>query len=93
MTSTDVEAVWQRVAFLAGDQVGVDAAGITPDTLFDADLGCDSLDHVEFVMHIEESFEIVVPDDAATSVRTVGQARDLVLGKLGHAVSNPQAAL
>ncbi len=40
MTSIDADTVWQRVAFLAGDQVGVDAAGITPDTLFD-DLVCE----------------------------------------------------
>lgn len=93
MRPIDADTVWKRVASLAGEQVGVDAAGITPQTLFDADLNYDSIDMVDFVMHMEEEFEIGVEDELVQDVRTVGQARDLVLAKLGQRVSNPQAAL
>ena len=38
------------------------------------DLGADSLDTVELVMAFEEEFGIEIPDDAAESIVTVGDA-------------------
>ena len=36
------------------------------------DLGSDSLDTVELVLHFEEEFEIDIPDEEAENLRTVG---------------------
>ena len=41
---------------------------------FIEDLGADSLDTVELVMAFEEEFGIEIPDDAAESIVTVGDA-------------------
>lgn len=42
------------------------------------DLGIDSLDHVELMIAAEETFDIVIGDDAAEAVKTVGDLCDLV---------------
>lgn len=47
---------------------------ITDDKSFVDDLGFDSLDNVEFIMAVEDLFEIEVPDDDAENILTVGEA-------------------
>ena len=46
------------------------------------DLDADSLDLVELVMALEEEFGVEVPEEELEGVETVGQAYDLVVGKL-----------
>ena len=38
------------------------------------DLGADSLDIVELVMSMEESFDLEIPDDDAEKMQTIGDA-------------------
>ena len=45
-------------------------------------LDADSLDLVELVMALEEEFGIEVPEEELEGIETVGQAYDLVAGKL-----------
>ena len=52
----------------------VDPAKITPEARFVDDLEMDSLDVVQVVMAIEESFGIEVPEDAAEHMHTVQDA-------------------
>jgi acyl carrier protein len=61
----------------------VDAAKVTPEASFADDLDADSLDLVELVMALEEQFDINVDESELEGVKTVGQAYDLVVGKLG----------
>jgi acyl carrier protein len=68
-------------------EVAVDVLSVEPDTVvetarFKEDLDADSLDLVELVMGLEERFDISVPEEDLESVATVGQAVDLVLGKV-----------
>ena len=44
------------------------------------DLGADSLDTVELVMAFEEEFGIEIPDDAAETIQTVGDAVTFIKG-------------
>lgn len=37
------------------------------------------LDSVELVMHVEEEFEIEIPDEEASAMRTVGQLHNGVM--------------
>ena len=55
---------------------------ITPEAKFGDDLDADSLDLVELVMALEEEFGVEVPEEDLEGVETVGQAYDLVIGKL-----------
>ena len=54
--------------------LGVDADKVTASASFIEDLGADSLDTVELVMAFEEEFGIEIPDDAAESILSVGDA-------------------
>ena len=42
----------------------------------------DSLGVVELLMALEDEFDVKIPDEDAESIVTVGQAIDLVQGKL-----------
>ena len=56
---------------------------VTPEAKFADDLDADSLDLVELVMALEEAFDIEVPEEELEGIETVGQAFELVKGKLG----------
>jgi acyl carrier protein len=56
---------------------------VVPEARFGDDLDADSLDLVELVMALEEEFGVEVPEEELEGVETVGQAYDLIAGKLG----------
>ena len=56
------------------EHLDVDAEKVTEDASFIDDLGADSLDNVELVMAFEEEFDVEIPDDAAETIQTVGDA-------------------
>ena len=68
---------------VAAEVLSVDPDQVTETARFKEDLDADSLDLVELVMGLEERFDIEVPEDDLDGVTTVGQAVDLVLGKVG----------
>jgi acyl carrier protein len=63
-----------RVKKIVVEHLNVDAEKVTDKASFIEDLGADSLDTVELVMAFEEEFGIEIPDDAAESIVTVGDA-------------------
>lgn len=64
----------EKVKKIIVDQLGVDAAEVTPEASFVEDLGADSLDTVELVMALEEEFDIEIPDEEAEKIVTVKDA-------------------
>ena len=66
--------VKEKVKKIIVDHLGVDAAKVTDEASFIDDLGADSLDTVELVMAFEEEFNCEIPDDAAETIQTVGDA-------------------
>ena len=66
--------VADRVKKIVIDHLGADAEKVALDASFIDDLGADSLDTVELVMAFEEEFHIDIPDDAAETIQTVGDA-------------------
>ncbi len=63
--------------------LSVEPEKVTMDAKFSEDLGADSLDLVEFVMALEEAFDINIDDTELEGVETVGQAFALVQAKKG----------
>ena len=63
-----------RVKKIVVDHLGVEPEKVTPNENFIDDLGADSLDTVELVMAFEEEFGCEIPDDAAETILTVGDA-------------------
>ena len=68
------QEIENKVKQIIVDELGVDENEVTPNARFIDDLGADSLDTVELVMRFEEEFGIEIPDDAAESIVTVGDA-------------------
>jgi acyl carrier protein len=78
------EAVLERVRKLLVERLHVerDPDTIDPDTpLFGTGLGLDSVDAVEMVVSLEDTFGLKLPDDALGRrvMRTVGKLVDLVI--------------
>ena len=73
--SADIE---QKVKDIIVEQLGVDASEVKPEASFVNDLGADSLDTVELVMALEESFDMEIPDEDAEKIQTVGQAIEYI---------------
>ena len=76
------DATYEKFRNCAVEVLQVDAAKVVPEARFDDDLDADSLDLVEFVMALEEAFEITVDESELDGVETVGQAYELVTSKL-----------
>ncbi len=66
--------VSERVKKIVVEHLNVESDKVTEGASFIEDLGADSLDTVELVMAFEEEFGIEIPDDAAESIVTVGDA-------------------
>ena len=64
----------ERVKKIVVEHLGVDAEKVVENANFIDDLGADSLDTVELVMAFEEEFSVEIPDDAAETIVTVGDA-------------------
>ncbi len=67
-------SIEERVKKIVIEHLGVDKEKVANDASFIDDLGADSLDTVELVMAFEEEFGVEIPDDAAETILTVGDA-------------------
>ncbi len=66
--------VLSQVKQIVVEHLGVEEDKVVATASFIDDLGADSLDTVELVMAFEEAFDVVIPDDAAEKIQTVGDA-------------------
>lgn len=64
--------VFDKVKEILCDQLDVDEDKVTMDAEIQEDLGADSLDIVDLIMSFEEEFGVEIPDEAAESIKTVG---------------------
>jgi acyl carrier protein len=71
LTMSDIAV---RVKKIVVEHLGVEEDKVTENASFIDDLGADSLDTVELVMAFEEEFGIEIPDDAAETIQTFGDA-------------------
>ncbi len=78
----DREGVLTTLREVAPEILGVEADAVVEEASFKDDLDADSLDLVELVMGLEERLDISIPEDELAEIKTVGQAVDLVVGKL-----------
>jgi acyl carrier protein len=67
-------SIEDRVRAIIAEQLDQDASEIVPEANFIEDLGADSLDLVELVMHMEDEFDVEIPDDEAENIRLVQDA-------------------
>lgn len=78
-----IEDIFQSMRELVSEHFEVDPEEITMDTEFESDLGADSVDVVELVMSVEDTFEIgETPENVVTTLRTVGDVVNYIAKKV-----------
>jgi acyl carrier protein len=71
--------IFEKLRSLAADQFGADADDITPETSFVEDFDADSIDIVEFMMAVEEEFEIgEIEENALEKIKTLGDVANYI---------------
>lgn len=63
--------VFEKVAEILAEQLNIDVDKISMDSLLEEDLDADSLDAIDVVMSIEDEFQIEVPDEVISNMKSV----------------------
>ena len=64
--------VFDKIKDIIVEQLYVEEDAVTMEASITEDLGADSLDVVDLVMSIEESFDVEIPDEEVENIKTVG---------------------
>lgn len=64
--------VFEKLKAMIAKQLGIAEEKITPDSRIDKDLGADSLDIVEMLMDVENTWDITIEDEDVQGFATVG---------------------
>lgn len=63
---------FEKVKSILCEQLDLDESQVTNDAEIINDLGADSLDIVDLVMTLEETFDTELPDEEIETLKTVG---------------------
>ena len=63
--------MFEKIKAIIVEEVGVDAAIVTPETKISADLGVDSISFINAIMALEDAFEIEMDEDRLKKLVTV----------------------
>ena len=72
-----VQDIERHVVAIIAKKQKLDPAAVTADSTFEQ-LGLDSLDAADLLFTLEDTFGVVVPDDAAQAMRTVRGVTDTI---------------
>ena len=64
--------IFEKIRGIVADQLGIEEENITLETSFIEDLNADSLDLFQFIMELEDEFNVKVED--VENIKTVGDA-------------------
>lgn len=64
--------VFDKIKDIIVEQLDVEEDAVTMEASITEDLAADSLDVVDLVMSIEESFDVEIPDEEVENIKTVG---------------------
>lgn len=64
--------VFDKIKEIIIDQLGVEEDAVTLEANIQDDLNADSLDIVDLIQNIEDAYDLSIPDEAAESIKTVG---------------------
>ena len=75
------DEVFNKIADIIADQFDVDRAGITETLNFKTDLDADSIDFVEFVLELEDTFNAEISDEDAENLNTIAEAVNYIMAQ------------
>ncbi|HAP22061.1 acyl carrier protein [Frisingicoccus caecimuris] len=66
----------EKIRTIIADQLSVEESSIQPETSLTKDLEADSLDFVELIMALEDTFDVKIEEDDASNISTVQDIMD-----------------
>jgi acyl carrier protein len=84
---SELDPLEKKVIELIAQKKRIPPETITLDSTF-LDLGIDSLDGMDLLFTVEESFKLTIPDEAAQQMKSVRQVTDALRAALAN---TPQA--
>lgn len=70
--------IFDKVSAIVADHFDIDRAKITDDLNLQTDLDADSIDFVEFVLEVEDTFGAEIDDSEAEKLHTIGEVVDYI---------------
>ena len=70
--------VFEKVKEIIVDSLSCDEEAVVLEASLKEDLEADSLDAVELIMAVEEEFDVEIPDEKATEMKSVKDIVDFV---------------
>ena len=80
----DRSEIFDKIAEVAADVLGVDVAEISDETTFD-DLDANSLERLQLVTAIEDEFNLEIDDETLLSLNSVADAVDAIEARYADA--------
>ena len=68
----------EKIINIISEQLSIEASALSAKTSLTDDLEADSLDAVEVLMRIEEETGVIVPDEKAVDMKTIGDLASYV---------------
>lgn len=68
------QEIFDKIAAIIGDRFELNKDQVTDELNFKEDLDADSIDIVEFVLELEDTFGAEIPDEEAEKIGTVADA-------------------
>jgi len=72
------EEIFNKIAAIIADRFEVEQSTVTNEMNLQQDLDADSIDFVEFVLELEDTFGSEISDEDAEKLNTVGEVVDYV---------------
>jgi len=69
---------FEQLKGLIVELLEVDASEVVPEASFADDFNADSLDFIELITAVEDTFKIEIPDEDAENLQTVQDAIDYI---------------
>jgi len=73
---------FEQLKALIVELLEVDESKVVPEASFADDFDADSLDFIEFITAVEDTFKIEIPDEDAENLETVQDAIDYIEAKI-----------
>ena len=70
--------IFDKVSAIVADHFDIDRAKITDDLNLKTYLDADSIDFVEFVLEVEDTFGAEIEDSEAEKLNTIGEVVDYI---------------
>lgn len=80
-TKDNLMSIEKEVIDIVVEQLGVDAADVTPEKSFVEDLNADSLDLTELIMTFEERFGFEISEEDAEKLKTINDVIEYIKQK------------